>query len=128
MNESVLLDTSVVIAHFRKQAPLGNRFKESTLYIPLIVLGELLYGAYLVDFQAKMLRQIEEFLRICAVLIPNEETAHHYGRINAKLHKAGNPIPQNDVWIAAFALEHDLPVVTRDRHFESVEGLIVLSW
>jgi predicted nucleic acid-binding protein len=87
MNEGVLLDTSVVVAHFREDASLATRFKESALYIPLIVLGELLYGAYLVSFQAKALRQIEEFLRICAVLVPNEETAHHYGRINAQLHK-----------------------------------------
>jgi predicted nucleic acid-binding protein len=55
MNEGVLLDTTVVVAHFRKDASLATRFKESALYIPLIVLGELLYGAYLVSFQAKAL-------------------------------------------------------------------------
>ena len=128
MNKGVLLDTSVVVAHFREDASLATRFKESVLYIPLIVLGELLYGAYLVSFQAKALRQTEEFLRICAVLVPNEESAHHYGKINAQLHKAGKPIPQNDVRIAAVALEYNLPVATRDRHFEYVEGLSVLNW
>jgi tRNA(fMet)-specific endonuclease VapC len=88
----------------------------------------LLYGAYLVSFQAKALRQTEEFLRICVVLVPNEEAAHPYGRINAQLHKAGKTIPQNDVWIAAVALEHNLPVATRDEHFKYVEGLSVLNW
>jgi predicted nucleic acid-binding protein len=85
MNEGVLLDTSVIVAHFREDASLATRFKESALYIP--------------------------------------QTAHHGGRINAQLHKAGKTIPQNDIWIAAVALEHNLPVATRDEHFEYVEGL-----
>jgi tRNA(fMet)-specific endonuclease VapC len=75
-----------------------------------------------VSFQAKALRQTEEFLRICAVLVPNEESAHHYGKINAQLHKAGKPIPQNDVWIAAVALEYNLPVATRDRQLRICGG------
>lgn len=128
MNEGVLLDNSIVIAHFRKDSTLVTRFKESTLNIPIIVLGEMLYGAYLVDFRAKALRQTEEFLQVCAVLVLNEETAHHYGRIHARLHKAGKPIQQNDIWIAAVALAHNLPLAIRDKHFENVEGLNVLNW
>jgi len=96
--------------------------------LPLNALGELLYGVYRSSFREKGLKQVEEFLRICFVLEPNERTAYIYGRIKADLSQRGRPIPENDVWIAAIALEHDLPVATRDPHFSLVQGLTVLPW
>lgn len=127
---SVLLDTTIVVDHLRNKNPaIAQRFKEAaTLYIPLTALGELLYGVYNSDFQAKGLNQVEEFLKICAVLSPDERTAHHYGRIKADLKRKGKPIPQNDIWIAAVAVEHNLPLATRDQHFSLVPGLTVLQW
>jgi len=127
---SVLLDTTVVVDHFRAKNPsIAQRLKGvETVYLPLTALGELLYGAYNSGFQAKGLRQVEEFLRICAVLEPGERTAHIYGRIKTDLSRSGKPIPQNDVWIAAVALEHNLPLATRDPHFSQIAGLTVLQW
>ena len=55
-------------------------------------------------------------------------TPETYGRISAQLAKAGTPIPQNDIWIAALALQFDLPLATSDSHFEYVPGLEVLLW
>src|SRR5437660_2971433 len=108
--ESVLLDTTVVVDHLRKRDPsIVQRFKEAqTLYLPLTALGELLYGVYNSALQARGLKQIEEFLKICAVLGPDERTAHLYGQIKTDLTRKGKPIPQNDIWIAAVALEHNL--------------------
>jgi len=127
--DSVLLDTTVVVAHFRKDESLAIRFKQAAaLYLPLVCLGELLYGTYKSLFQVKGQHQIKEFLRICAVLLPDEQTAHHYARAKARLDKSGKPIPQNDLWIAAVALEHNLPLVTRDAHFSAVEGLSIFDW
>jgi tRNA(fMet)-specific endonuclease VapC len=112
-----------------KSPSITQRLKEAgTLYLPLTALGELLFGAYNSAFQDKGLKQIEDFLRICAVLDPDERTAHIYGRIKADLSHKGNPIPQNDVWIAAVALEHHLPLATRDPHFTQVTGLTLLQW
>jgi len=127
---SVLLDTTVVVDHLRGKTPaISQRLKAiATLYLPLTALGELLFGAYNAAFQAKGLKQVEEFLRICAVLTPDERTAHIYGRIKADLSRKGNPIPQNDVWIAAVAMEHNLALATRDPHFSLVAGLTVLQW
>jgi tRNA(fMet)-specific endonuclease VapC len=127
---SVLLDTTIVVEHLRGKSPsIGRRFKEtSTLYLPLTALGELLYGAYKSDFEAKGLKQVEDFLRICAILGPDERTAHLYGRIKADLARRGKAIPQNDIWIAAIALEHALPLATRDQHFSSVSNLTLLDW
>ena len=62
------------------------------------------------------------------VLFPGLSTADHYGRIRAALSKAGTPIPENDIWIAAIAQEHQLPVAARDKHFDAVLGLPVLKW
>jgi tRNA(fMet)-specific endonuclease VapC len=127
---SVLLDTTVVVDHLRGKNPsIAQKLKGiGTLYLPLTALGELLYGAYNSAFHAKGLKQVEDFLRICAVLGPDERTAHIYGRIKADLSQKGKPIPQNDVWIAAVAIEHNLPLATRDPHFAQVAGLTVVQW
>jgi tRNA(fMet)-specific endonuclease VapC len=127
---SVLLDTTIVVDHFRGKSPtLTKRFKEATtLYLPVTALGELLYGAYKSAFEAKSLKQIEDFIQLCAILTPHRRTAHYYGRIHAELARLGRPIPQNDIWIAAIALEHNLPLATRDQHFSFVSGLAVLNW
>jgi tRNA(fMet)-specific endonuclease VapC len=129
-NGSVLLDTTIVVDHLRNKNPaVAQQLKKTgTLYLPLPALGELLYGVYNSHFQAKGLNQVEEFLKICAVLSPDERTAHHCGRVKADLRRKGKPIPENDIWIAAVAIEHDLPLATCDQHFSLVSGLNVLHW
>jgi predicted nucleic acid-binding protein len=58
-----------------------------------------------------------------SVLLPGRETAEHYARMFVQLKRAGTPVPDNDLWIAALALEHDLTLITRDRHFERIPQL-----
>ncbi len=58
----------------------------------------------------------------------DEETADTYAQVRAELRRAGRPIPENDVWIAALARQHGQEVVSRDGHFDSVEGLRRISW
>lgn len=106
---------------------MAEQLKSATLYIPLTVLGELYYGAFKSEHQAKTLQQLEEFLRICAVLQPGELTVQHYGHIKTDLERTGSRIPENDLWIAAIAREHQLPLVTRDQHFSLVTGLTALA-
>jgi len=127
---SVLLDTTIVVDHLRGKSPaLGAQLKQTTtLYLPVTALGELLYGAHKSFFEAKALKQIEGFLQLCAILGADERTAHYYGRISSDLARLGKPIPQNDIWIAAIALEHSLPLATRDQHFSFVPGLTLLAW
>lgn len=62
------------------------------------------------------------------LLLPTARTAAEYGRLKAALRTAGTPLPENDVWIAAFAVERGLPLATRDEHFLRVPGLSVLDW
>jgi len=98
------------------------------LYLPLIALGELYTGAYRSAVPQRQIEQIARFLKMVAVLRPDETTAEYFGQIHAELAKAGTPIPQNDVWIAALAREHQLPLVTFDAHFNHVSGLNVQTW
>ena len=127
---SVLLDTTVVVDHLRGKSPaLIERFREATtLYLPVTAWGELLYGAYKSSFKAKSLEQIEKFSLLCAILGLDEQTARQYGQISAELGRIGKLIPQNDIWIAAIALQHNLPLATRDRHFSFVPGLTLIDW
>jgi hypothetical protein len=55
-------------------------------------------------------------------------TSRIYARIRSELRRKGRPIPANDLWIAAQAVEHGLPLVSRDAHFLNVKGLTLVSW
>lgn len=125
----VLLDTSVVIPYFRGDATIRPQLLAcATLYLPQTALGELYCGAYLSDRQAKILTEISNFLPAVVLLFPGATTADHYGKIRAALARGGTPIPENDIWIAAIAQEYQLPVATRDAHFDKITGLQVLKW
>jgi len=58
------------------------------------------------------------------VLLPTQETAEHYARLFVQLKRAGAPVPDNDLWIAALVLEHNLFLITRDLHFEQIPQLM----
>ena len=98
------------------------------MFLPLVVLGELLYGAYKSKQKEKALAQVQEFSHGRIVIRPDETTAELYGQIKALLAASGKTIPENDVWIAAVARQYDLPVATRDRHFSYIAGLAILDW
>lgn len=72
--------------------------------------------------------KIQTFLSAAAVLLPGVATAEQYGILRAQLGRAGTPIPENDIWIAALAIEHQLPLAARDAHFDLIIGLHVLKW
>jgi tRNA(fMet)-specific endonuclease VapC len=124
----VLLDTSVVIPYFKGDASIRAQIQSLTLYLPQPVLGELYCGAHLSGNPARTLVEIQSFLSAVLVLSPGISTAEHYGRIRAQLAKAGTPIPENDIWIAALAVEHQIPLAARDIHFDRINGLQVLKW
>jgi tRNA(fMet)-specific endonuclease VapC len=94
------------------------------VYVPVIVLAELLNGARRSRRVAENVQQIEGFVNRNAVLPCERTTASYYADIDNQLRKRGKPIPQNDVWIAAVAQQHGLPLATRDAHFDEVESLL----
>ena len=126
---SVLLDTSVIVDYLRRDPSLHQRIDQvDDVYLPLVVLGELLYGVHKSKQPAKALAQVQEFCHGCIILLPDEKTADFYGHIKTELSAAGRKIPENDVWIAAAARQHEYPVATRDRHFSLVPNLAILDW
>jgi len=98
------------------------------LYIPTIVLGEYRFGIATSrrrrDYETWLARG-RAFWNILPVV---EDTTLHYAAIRQELRKAGTPLPANDVWIAAIARQHALPILTCDEHFDAVAGLTRLSW
>jgi tRNA(fMet)-specific endonuclease VapC len=126
---SVLLDSSVIVRHFRDAAALSGKLAAyEELYVPQTALGELYYGAFKSARPEENFAQIERFLVAADVLGTDNETARQYGKIAAQLARNGTPIPQNDIWIAAVAIQCGLPVATEDDHFRRVDGLSVLLW
>ena len=62
------------------------------------------------------------------LLVLNSATARHYADVRHELRLAGHPIPENDIWIAALARQHQLPIVSRDEHFDAVHGVRRIDW
>jgi tRNA(fMet)-specific endonuclease VapC len=96
--------------------------------LPVVVIGEFCFGFARSRHRARYARWLEELLRASTVLLIDEETARHYANVREMLRVRGRPIPSNDTWIAALALQHDLPVLTRDEHFAGVEGVRRITW
>jgi tRNA(fMet)-specific endonuclease VapC len=129
MAGSLLLDTSVIIDLFAHRAEAERVVSSaSELYLPSIALGELLYGAERSSHRAANVAEVESFAASVAILSCDAETASHYGEIKADLRRKGRPLPDNDLWIAAIARQHQLTVATRDGHFSEIPGLALLSW
>jgi tRNA(fMet)-specific endonuclease VapC len=124
MNGKYLLDTNIIIALFADDSAVkDNLAKADEVFVPSIAVGELCFGARKSARVEENLKRIEEFVVNSAVLGCDAETARRYGQIKNALRIKGHPIPENDIWIAAIALQHDLTLMTRDAHFGEIEGL-----
>ena len=121
------LDTNRMTDLFRGDLELAEQLGTAEeVWIPLFALGEIKAG-----FQGGTQQRRNEILlnRLLAkptvgVLLPGRETAEQYARIFVQLRRAGTPVPDNDLWIAALVLEHDLVLITRDQHFERIPQVI----
>ena len=91
-------------------------------------MGKPRFGALKSAKVEENLRNIEGLAAESDVLHCDEGTARRYGEIKDGLRRKGRPIPDNDIWIAATTLRHDLTLVTRDSHFEHVDELRVEHW
>jgi tRNA(fMet)-specific endonuclease VapC len=125
---ALLLDTNAYSKYLRGDPRILDALARAGLvYMSVFVLGELLAG-FQAGTKAKANRNIlERFLEkpMVRVLDATLETAEYFGLIKAALKKAGQPIPLNDVWIAAHALETGSVLATYDAHFAAVPGLRV---
>jgi tRNA(fMet)-specific endonuclease VapC len=129
MSGRFLLDTNIVIALFAQEPAVLEHLRETgQVFVPSIVLGELQYGAQKSARASQNMAKIDEFAEETAVLACDAETARHYGVIKNRLRARGRPIPDNDIWIAAVALQYDLNLVTRDPHFNEIDDFNPTVW
>ena len=121
-----LLDSNIVIALFNRDADVTRRLAETEeVFLSTIVLGELIYGALYSSLVEENLAKID-FLAVRLPPLPVDPAiAREYGRIKQELRDRGTPIPENDIWIAATAIRHELILATRDAHFNAIP---CLSW
>ncbi len=124
---NVLLETSAYSALQRGRQPILDVLRRSeTVSGSAVVLGELYSGFRAGNRWAENTAQLAQFLSKPSVRVLNvtEETALRYAQVDEYLRKKGRPIPRNDVWIAAVALEHGLQLLTLDVHFREIPLLL----
>ena len=97
--------------------------------VDITVIAELFSGFSLGAKEKKNRQELEAFLNSprVEVLLHDLETADYYALIVKRLKAKGRPIPTNDIWIAANAMKHGLALYSFDKHFEEIEGLLLLS-
>ena len=125
----MILDTNALSAFVDGDAGVGEALRhEPRAAIPVIVLGEFRYGiagsGSRREYEAWLSSHIPDF----DILFVDDRTAIAYAGLRMALKRAGRPIPANDAWIAALALQHRLPVLTRDEHFDAVPNLDRRHW
>jgi predicted nucleic acid-binding protein len=124
----LLLDSSAYIA-FKKRHPAVMEIvsQAELIFISPIVLGELRAGFLQGSKRDRNERELQLFLHAprIRVLALDEETSDRYALIRVTLKKAGTPVAVNDLWIAASAMQHGLPVLTSDRDFQKISQILV---
>jgi tRNA(fMet)-specific endonuclease VapC len=122
----LLIDTNRYVDMIQGNVEVATRFTSTkVLWVPVIVLGKLLAGFAYGKNRRSNENKLRRFLNKSSteLLFLDTETARVYGEVSLALRNQGTPIPTNDIWIAALALQHDLTLDTRDGHFQHVPGL-----
>lgn len=125
----LLLDTNAVIALQQRNTQFFLLLeKEEDIFVPAITIGELYYGAYKSSRSEENRKIVAAFAAERQILRCDANTGDAYGQIKVALRMKGRPIPENDSWIAALALQNDCILITRDEHYREVENLRTLKW
>ncbi|MBW3637929.1 MAG: type II toxin-antitoxin system VapC family toxin [Armatimonadetes bacterium] len=128
MAEEYLLDTNIVSAFIDKEASVVAQVQANSVFLSSIVLGELYFGAYKSGRVTLNVARVEVVEHSILLIECDGKTAKIFGEVKNQLRRIGRPIPENDIWIAATALQHDLILASRDAHFQAVDGLKVEIW
>jgi tRNA(fMet)-specific endonuclease VapC len=125
----VILDTNALSAFVDGDAAVGEVLRQQArACIPVIVLGEFRYGVAQSRHRSTYEQWLKTHLEHFEVLPVDGETAVSYAAVRVALKQRGTPIPANDAWIAALAVQHRLPVLSRDSHFDSVPQVRRKEW
>jgi tRNA(fMet)-specific endonuclease VapC len=123
----IMLDTTAYVGFKRNNAETVDIISQAEqIFFSPVVLGELMFGFRNGTRFKENMADLNTFLdhesvRLVAV---GKTTSDRYSRIAAQLKQQGTPIPSNDIWIAAQSMEYGTELLTFDRHFERVSGLV----
>lgn len=126
----VLLDTNAYVAFKQGNEQIISILQNANeVGINTVVLGELIGGFMFGSKYQKNLEELNEFLNAPRIRIfcVDENTATFYAKVYSTLRKKGKPIPSNDLWIAASALQHGCKLCSFDAHFNQVDNLLVTT-
>ena len=124
--KKVILDTNAYSALFQGDEKVLDAIGSAdVVFVSVIVLGELFAGFCGGSQESANRKRLNKFLSkpTVRILQVSKETAEIFGTVKHQLKSAGTPIPLNDVWIAAHALENGASLITLDRHFNKVPGI-----
>ena len=127
MSPGILIDTNVYAAFKRNHSAVVDELQRATeVALCPMVLGELLGGFAFGSRERENLRELDEFMAGPRVrlLSVTDRTSVFYARVYGALRRKARPIPANDLWIAASAMEHGLALLSFDRHFGEIDGLV----
>jgi predicted nucleic acid-binding protein len=127
---SILIDTNVYVAFKRNHLSILALLRQvPAIFLNTVVLGELLAGFRGGNRDAENRRELDRFLDTprVSMLQVDEGTAEYFSLVFNQLKKQGTPIPTNDIWIAASAMQHGLALSSLDSHFSSIAGLNIIS-
>jgi predicted nucleic acid-binding protein len=125
----VILDTNAVSALFAGDVSLEIVLASATSHhLPSIVIGEYRFGIARSRRASELESLLIELIAVSAVLPVDKETAFHYAVVREELRRVGRPIPENDLWIAALARQHQQRIVSRDSHFDAVDEALRVAW
>jgi tRNA(fMet)-specific endonuclease VapC len=122
----ILLDTNAYSALLRGHADVARRVRGAEqVLLSSVVVGELLFGFRNGSRYEANRQELDELLAspFVSLLTVGMVTADRFGRVAAGLKRKGRPLPTNDIWIAAHAMEHGAELVSFDGHFAEVDGL-----
>ncbi|MBM3177776.1 MAG: type II toxin-antitoxin system VapC family toxin [Bacteroidetes bacterium] len=125
-----LLDRNIVIGLFANEPLILEKLSlvPGVIKVPSIVLGELFFGAEQSTKRHENILRIERFAQACTNLVCDANTSMAYGKLKSQLKSNGTPLPENDVWKAALAEQHQIKLVTRDSHFKSFNSFPIEYW
>ena len=125
----MILDTNALSAFVGGNPAVGVVLRsQSRAAIPVIVLGEFRYGISLSRHRVTYDKWLRTNLPRFEILAVTEDTTLAYAAVRFALKTSGKPIPANDAWIASLALQHQLPILSRDRHFDVLDGISRVDW
>lgn len=125
----MILDTNALSAFADGEESVGEILRQQPrAAIPVIVLGEFRYGIAGSRHRGAYEEWLDSQLRHFDLLAITAETTIPYASVRGMLKRLGRPIPANDAWIAALAMQHRLPILSRDEHFDVLPDLRRITW